>query len=290
MKKIASLLLGVSLLAACAPSDRRIAPSGDLVANASVALENGRIAERFEAADYILIGEKHDNPEHHDIQLALLQALVKPGDVVVFEMLNREQQPAIDRFLSGALPYAELEKALDWKASGWPDWQHYGPLFGAAKDGGARIYYGSFPKKELRSKMSLADDHFAPLPAKLHDDLDLQIKSSHCDLLPENMIRPMSNIQIAKDKKLAQELVENRQDGRAFLIAGNGHIRKDRAVPYYLAQLDKEATVQVLALIEERNTDALEDPFPLYDTLWLTSSTPEKDYCADLRKKFGKTS
>ena len=33
---------------------------------------------------------------------------------------------------------------------------------------------------------------------------------------------------------------------------------------------------------------AEQDQFSLYDSVWATDATPEKDYCAGLRAKFGK--
>ncbi|WP_415235912.1 ChaN family lipoprotein [Sneathiella sp.] len=285
------LLLPLFLLsvAACAPSDRMIAPSGDTVANARVALENGKIATRLQDADFILIGEKHDNPDHHNVQLALLQKLLKKGDVVVFEMINQEQQPVIDRFIAGDLPYSALKEALNWETSGWPDWAFYGPLFEQAQKTGARMVYGNYPKSEIRQQMVARKDALNSLdPAKMAQ-LNADIKSSHCDLLPDEALQPMSNIQIARDKLMARQLADNIKGTTAFLIAGNGHVRKDRGVPYYLSQQAKDKSIQVLGLIEDTDQATLSDPFPEYDLVWITDATPYKDHCAALKKRFGKS-
>ncbi len=282
----AAFLMG---LAACAPSDRLIAPEGDRVANATVALKNGKIAERLQSADYILLGEKHDNADHHKIQLAVLQNLLASGDVVVFEMLHLKQQPAIDDFLKGDLPYSDLEAALEWKKSGWPDWNYYGPLMATVREKGARIMAGSLPGKYRTLQEPVTTHSFKPLGEDKTADLKEEIRVSHCDLLPKEMLVPVTKAQIAKDQFMASKLAEERQSGRAFLIAGNGHVRKDRGIPYFLTQLDANASIHVLGLIEETNARDLSDPFPLYDTLWITEPAPEKDHCAVLRKKFGKS-
>ena len=283
---VAAFLLS---LAACAPSDRLIAPEGDRVANATVALKNGKIAERLKSADYILLGEKHDNADHHKIQLAVLQNLLASEDVVVFEMLHLKQQPVIDQFLKGDLPYSDLETALEWKKSGWPDWNYYGPLMATAREKSARIVAGSRPKKYRTIRKPIMKHVFKPLPEEKVADLKEEIRISHCDLLPKEIIEPVTYAQIGKDRFMAAKLADNRKNSRAFLIAGNGHVRKDRGIPYFLAQLDPEATIHVLGLIEETNAEDLSDPFPLYDTVWITDPAPEKDYCAELRKKFGKS-
>ncbi len=283
---VAAFLVG---LAACAPSDRLIAPEGDRVANATVALKNGKIAERLQSADYILLGEKHDNADHHKVQLAVLQNLLASGDVVVFEMLHLKQQPVIDQFLKEDLPYSDLEAALEWKKSGWPDWHYYGPLMAIAREKGARIIAGSLPRKYRTLQEPVTKYSFKPLEKDKLDDLKEEIRVSHCDLLPEEMLAPVTKAQISKDQFMASKLAEEKRSGRAFLIAGNGHVRKDRGIPYFLAQLDAEASLHVLGLIEETDTEDLSDPFPLYDTVWITDPAPEKNHCAELRKKFGKS-
>ncbi|HAR90981.1 MAG TPA: hypothetical protein DCR45_08405, partial [Gammaproteobacteria bacterium] len=42
------------------------------------------------SASYLLLGEKHDNPDHHAIQLAVIERLISDGAVsqMTFEMLD----------------------------------------------------------------------------------------------------------------------------------------------------------------------------------------------------------
>src|SRR5262245_58173308 len=50
-------------------------------------------------ADFVLLGETHDNPDHHRLQLELLEAMVRAGrrPAVALEQLDREHQAALDR-------------------------------------------------------------------------------------------------------------------------------------------------------------------------------------------------
>ena len=79
----------------------------------------------------VLLGEQHDNAEHHRWQLQMLAALhaYKPDMIVGFEMFPRRVQPALDRWSAGALDVQNFLKDSDW-AKVWgfnPDL--YLPLF-----------------------------------------------------------------------------------------------------------------------------------------------------------------
>jgi hypothetical protein len=65
-------------------------------------VSEAELIARVQAADIVLVGETHDNPDHHRLEAALLQAFstAHHAPAVVFEMLNREQQPAIDASLA----------------------------------------------------------------------------------------------------------------------------------------------------------------------------------------------
>jgi uncharacterized iron-regulated protein len=59
------------------------------------------LAARVHSADIVLVGETHDNPDHHRIQAELLGVFAArhAAPAVIFEMLDREQQPAVDASL-----------------------------------------------------------------------------------------------------------------------------------------------------------------------------------------------
>ncbi|GLQ07091.1 ChaN family lipoprotein [Sneathiella chinensis] len=289
MKKLHAVLLLFTLVVAMGCSATSSGIDTNDIQNASGdPADLKQVMRDLQGSDYILIGEKHDNPHHHERQLMVLKASVKPGDTVVFEMLNRDQQPTIDAFQSGSLPYAELEQALNWKESGWPNWQYYGPLMRIAVDAGAKVLFGSYPRAELREKMSGATALNTVLPDAALADLRQEIISSHCDLLPAGMIDPMMVMQIAKDDLMKQQMKNARGSGRSFLIAGNGHVRKDRGVPLHLTAMDPAARVFVLGFAEETEKTDAKALVSRYDALWFTAPSPAVDYCESLRKKFGK--
>ena len=81
---------------------------------------------------FVLLGERHDNADHHRLQARLVEALSASGrkPTLAFEMLDVEQQPAVDASLAQAPKDADaLARAVVWEHSGWPAWALYRPVF-----------------------------------------------------------------------------------------------------------------------------------------------------------------
>jgi uncharacterized iron-regulated protein len=72
-----------------------------------------------------------------------------------------------------------------------------------------------------------------PLPAALLAAQETEVRDSHCGMLPESMVSPMAKAQIARDVVMAETLRAHAANG-VVLIAGNGHVRTDIGVPFWL--------------------------------------------------------
>ncbi len=86
-------------------------------------------------ARFVLLGEIHDNPDHHRLQARLIDALVSKGrrPAIVFEMIPANLQAELDHHVQGGVREAStLGKALRWEERGWPDWTIYQPIAEAA--------------------------------------------------------------------------------------------------------------------------------------------------------------
>src|ERR1043166_5665436 len=61
-------------------------------------------------ADLVFVGEEHDDPATHRMEVALLEGIARRRDsvVVALEMFERDVQPALDRYPAGAETEAEL--------------------------------------------------------------------------------------------------------------------------------------------------------------------------------------
>src|SRR5213078_4359069 len=100
------------------------------------------LVDRLAAARFVLLGERHDSPEHHTLQARLLGGMIAAGrrPAVGFEMLSTDDATAIARYLARSPKDASgLGEAVSWNRSGWPDWRLYEPIAQAALDAGLPI-------------------------------------------------------------------------------------------------------------------------------------------------------
>ncbi len=76
------------------------------------------LTARLAGADLVFVGEEHDDPATHRMELAILEGVARRRDsvVVALEMFERDVQPLLDRYLGGAAPEEELLKGgRPWK-------------------------------------------------------------------------------------------------------------------------------------------------------------------------------
>lgn len=234
-------------------------------------------------APLVLLGEKHDNADHHALQLWLLQALEarRAQGSVVMEMLTLTQQEAINQVQSqlraGSMP-EDLPGALNWH-KGW-DWQQYGqlvthlvrqpyPLLGANfnRDGLMAIYRNP---PELIGTESTRED----VTLRLSE----QIRQSHCNKLPETQLPAMLAVQQQRDRSMAAVLLDAPRP--AMLIAGAYHVRYDLGVPLHIRDLQAPVANQQRVLIFAEADQDIEAGSA--DFVWYTPAVEAKDYCADL--------
>lgn len=259
-------------------------------------------------ADFVLLGETHDNPNHHKLQACLLERIAKAKKAaVVFEQIRVSQAKALSEYL--AKPGADaagLGPAVQWSKQGWPAWKIYMPIAEVALRYKLPILAGDVTRDQIRQaarkglsgiesvtrKRLGVDVALAPpLEKALREDL----VRSHCNVMPASAFGGMSIAQRYRDAHLANALIAARpEDGTGVLIAGNGHVRADRAVPWHLRRRVPGASVLVVA-IAEVDAKAMEprdyvprdpDGKPAVDLLLFTKSVPRPDPCAKLRKRF----
>jgi uncharacterized iron-regulated protein len=85
--------------------------------------------------DVVLLGESHDDADHHRWQLHTLSALHarRPGMVIGFEAFPRSAQPVLERWVRGELTLAQLVEQTNWRETWKFDVELYRPLFEFAR-------------------------------------------------------------------------------------------------------------------------------------------------------------
>ncbi|MFK7963303.1 MAG: ChaN family lipoprotein [Burkholderiaceae bacterium] len=260
-------------------------------------------------AAMVLVGETHPNPDHHRLQAAVLQAVSTAGKrpTVVWEMIPAARQTDLDEWAaSGWLHPDRLGKTLAWDKSGWPPWAIYQPIASVAATRQLRMIGTALPRATMMSIGRKGEQGVsAEMRQKLHLDIQLAksaqaelrttLREGHCNLMPESALAPMAVAQRARDGAMAQAMLSGSKGGSSVLIAGNGHIRKDWGVAQLLAKL--APSVRTLSIAQIEVEDGVLDPTSYfekhatangYDFVIFTPRAEIKDYCADLRKRFGK--
>ncbi|MDH3686822.1 MAG: ChaN family lipoprotein [Myxococcales bacterium] len=277
----------------------------------SRALVERELVGELASARFVVLGETHDNPEHHRLQARLLERLVLAGrkPAVAFEMLRVDQQDVLDEALAGSdVSTEELRAAVAWDESGWPPFALYAPVFEAALSAELPIVGADLSQADRAALRAADPDLMAelglgePLPPDEQRALERDIEASHCGHATAAMLPGMVRVQRARDARLAQALLAaGGGEGRlAVLISGAEHARLDRGVPRALSRLAPGADVASVAFLElprpanaagdalaEADWSALEDRYsgpPPFDFVWLTEPEPREDPCVEFEE------
>lgn len=291
------LLCCFSLLAACQsrgvlPPPASIAPEGrehaelgqiiDLASGERISPE--QLVERLARAPRVLVGEQHDNPNHHALQLWLSRELSarRPQGSVLMEMITPSQQARVEQVQAqtrAGQPPADTFAALAWQP-GW-DWGLYGALVRYELRQPYPLLSANLDRAEImqiyQARPTLPGS--ASTAPAVQEKLQEDIRESHCGLLPDSQIPAMLAVQQQRDRRMAERLAAAPQP--AMLLAGAFHVRKDLGVPLHLTDLGAGEGNAVLILAEVGK-----DPVAgSADYVWYTAANVPEDHCAKLRKK-----
>ncbi len=270
------------------------------------------LADKLAINDHILLGEIHDNPDHHLLQAWLIDRIAHYDrhPVIVWEMIKLDQAAALADYLKDyRSPASKLGAAVGWEKSGWSAWSTYLPIALQAYRYRLAMIAGGARKSDVKmvgknglaalgngEKERLAIER--RLGWKLLNALNEELKTSHCNMLPDDMLETMQGVQRYRDAVMADQMLAAGRRSGAVLIAGSGHVRRDRGVPWYISGRDPDATIVSVMMIEVTEEAAFaedlipEDPWekPAADYVWFTPRHKRPDPCKELKKHMAKKS
>ncbi|OPK10614.1 ChaN family lipoprotein [Pseudomonas sp. VI4.1] len=279
------LILSVLVLSACQHVSAPPPIAGEIRD-----LRNGRsltpqeLVAQLAKPSRLIVGEQHDNRDHHALQLWLLQSLgdQRPQGSLLLEMFTPDQQPHVDEVRQASAPPADLPAALAWQ-EGW-DWELYGPIVRFALSQPYPLLSANLTTAQVRAIyanppiLSGARSN----ASSVKDELLQQVRDSHCGLLPKTQMPAMLSVQQQRDRRMAERLLVAPEP--SMLFAGAFHARKDVGVPIHLLDLGTPEAPTVLMLAQQGR----EITADMADYVWYTPAMPTPDYCAQMRKQFGK--
>jgi uncharacterized iron-regulated protein len=269
------LLAGLGLLAllpACASTRGENADLAAIAATfydarSGARLSRRQLLQRMAPAPIVLLGEVHDNRDHHRVRAGLLLEWVRRQPsrpaAIVFEHLDREHNEAL-RLAQGEPPQRgrdrnhgegpsllELLDAAGFDREGW-GWPAHLPLFEAAQASGARWIAANLSRASARRLSREPDAAVEPVlqamlessrwSADAQQSLSQALLQGHCNAIPASAVESIARVQRLRDAALALPLLDA-SERRSLLLAGNGHVRRDHGVPLYLGAFEKEALV-----------------------------------------------
>ncbi|MGI9476979.1 MAG: ChaN family lipoprotein [Hyphomicrobiaceae bacterium] len=265
---------------------------------------------------FVLLGEIHDNADHHILQGLAIRSMGEGRPPVVFEQFQTNQQPLIDAFQTGLAkvdkaasedPATRLFLATNWSKSGWPDQDIFRPLIESVLARRGRIIAGNPPRARVRKTARAGLDALSsdaqrrlrldrPLADDLKDGLLTELEASHCGLMPKSAFGNMAMAQRFRDGHMARAMVDAAAlgEGPVALVAGNGHVRLDRGVPWYIERMMPEAQERPLLSVGhvevikgKTRPEDYADAVAQHSLIVFTPRATRKDPCVEMRKRFG---
>ncbi len=244
----------------------------------------------------VFVGETHDNPASHRLQVDILQGLQQKNSgklALAMEMFIPEQQAVLDRWSAGELEEKDFLREVGWFKNWQMNFALYRPLLRFCKENQIPVIALNAPKTLVRK---VGRTPLAELPEEMRAQLpELDFHDPYQRAMAESiysghsMGKAMSDgfirVQTLWDETMAQNLADYLQSpegkGRqVMVVAGGNHVRYGFGIP---RRLHRRLPVSYLLIgsreIEiprERETQLMDVKLPLFpmrawDYLKLTS-------------------
>jgi len=196
-------------------------------------------------APVVFLGERHDAPAHHKLQLQVLESLQARGKqlAIGMEMFEKVSQPALDAWSAGKVPEHAFRKVYQWSWRHIP-WEMYSDIFLFARDNRIPIVALNAPRDIVQA---VAKRGFGSLSrtllAALPPDVDARVTEDFLDFMrgyspshgrSGDAFRQIAEAQMLRNMVMARRindyLAEN-PERVMVVIAGGGHARGVGGIP-----------------------------------------------------------
>ncbi|HMN04508.1 MAG TPA: ChaN family lipoprotein [Flavobacteriales bacterium] len=223
--------------------------------------------KQVKGADIILFGEQHNSAIAHWLELEATRELAVAGPLVLgAEMIERDDQPTLDRYLRGEIDQA----AFDTLARLWGNHKSdYKPLVDLAKDRGLPFVAANVPRRYARAVARGGFEALdtvpeaerawmAPLPIAF--DPELPRYQHMLTMMGEHGTVDVVKAQALKDATMAQSIADHFRPGARFIhFNGSYHSDFHEGIGWYLQRLRpdlKRVTIATVTQAQLRRLDA----------------------------------
>lgn len=233
------------------------------------------LVDKIRSKDVIYLSEKHDNPDHHQFQEKIIQALLEKGikPAIGFEFFSVHHTSEILNFIdSGRAPHKpkdeafiekDLRKKLGWDTQSDKMWGYYFSLLKLARQhqlNAAGLDLSSALKRRITrkgingltsiEKQQVFSTGYDNQPYKRYM-FDI-FKAVHCGMGNEKMQQRLYETWIARNDRMALSILELARDAQSpvIVIIGGGHTEYGLGVINRLAALEPDLSQVNIALRE----------------------------------------
>jgi uncharacterized iron-regulated protein len=195
----------------------------------------------------VYVGETHDNPASHRLELTVVKAMVKryPGRVAMgMEMFTPAQQGVLDEWVAGKLTERQFLKKSRWYETWRMDYDYYKPLLDFARENRIPVV-GLNAEKRLVKEVGQKD--LSDLPAKERDKLPKMNMDDPYERALVNSVfgvhahgngnlQSFLRVQTLWDETMAHNVAKflsapGKGDWHMVVLAGGNHIRYGFGIP-----------------------------------------------------------
>ena len=282
----AALTLLFGLSGCTSPSARQAHPLANTIVHATLGASVSRasLTKKMADADIVYLGEKHDNPVHHQHQLWALSELLRlhHRPALGFEIFATDQNHALTEYISTAdrtrsaqddeRAAAHLRASTGMQNALDEPWLAYGPLLQLARAHQLSVFGIDLPL-ELRRRVSrvgiagltAVERRALPRNENGSDDTDpgyrnlmlSRLKAAHCGHGEAAYLQRLFENWQARNETMARAIIaalaasrSTGNDTPVLVILGDGHVRDGDGVVARVAQHIPGARQLILRFIE----------------------------------------
>ena len=225
-----------------------------------------KMLEHLVKEDIVLFGEFHNNPISHWLQLEVTKDADAHRDLILaFEMLEQDNQSAVDRFMRGDL----TQKGLDTAARLWRNYTtDYAPLVNYASANKIPVVASNIPRRyaslvfaggfeALDTLSATAKSWIAPLPIAYDSTLPGYVKMK--EMMPGHGGENLPKAQAVKDATMAHFSLKAYKTGN-LLIHFNGSYHSDNyeGILWYLRRQAPQLKYSTITTVSQKDIHRLD--------------------------------
>ncbi|MCZ2481636.1 ChaN family lipoprotein [Aquirufa nivalisilvae] len=252
------LLFPVKLLATDKPAYRLFNAKGKEVSYQ-------KMIKQIQKQDVVLIGELHNNPISHWLELEIIQSCYLQRKLVLgAEMFEQDNQGALSAYLAGKIS----AKGLDSSARLWRNYKtDYAPLVNFAKENQVNFIATNVPRKyaslvskggfEALNQISAEEKSWmAPLPIAY--DANLPCYQKMITMMAGHATPNMPKAQALKDATMAYFIMKNWEENKLFIhVNGSYHSENYEGISWYLKLAKPAIKIATIATVSQKEIKQL---------------------------------